>query len=292
MTSLVNTVIKVGGRAQQDPRLAPALAAWWANGRQGLATVGASSTICCVVHGGGDEVTALQRAAGVEPMFVGGRRVTRPDDIDRLRMALSGLANKRLVAALTRSGVPAVGISGEDGPLLAAELYAGASLGAVGIVRDVDTKLLSVLASAGYLPVVAPVAACRQADASRAVSGEPGDTTLSALNVNGDDAAAAVAVALGAAELLLVSDVAGVQIDGEWVGELTPAGAERAIAQGQIAGGMVAKVSAALSAVARGVARVRIGTLDILTSQERGTLVLEEHEAPDVDAARVEEVAA
>lgn len=269
MTAPGNTVIKVGGRAQQDPHLAPALAAWWANASSGLTARPASPTVCCVVHGGGDEVTALQRAAGVEPTFVGGRRVTRPADIDRLRMALSGLANKRLVSALTRAGVRAVGLSGEDGPLLSAEVYAAGLLGAVGVVRDVDTVLLSALANAGYLPVVAPVAACRQGDLLVA----PRDVVLSALNVNGDDAAAAVAVALEAAELLLVSDVAGVQIDGEWVSELTPAAAEGAIAQGQIAGGMVAKVSAALGAVARGVARVRIGTLDMLTGQETGTLV-------------------
>ena len=111
------------------------------------------------MHGGGDEVTALQTAAGVVPTFVGGRRVTAPGDIDFLRMALSGLSNKRLVAALGSAGARAVGLSGEDGQLLVAEVLDNGSLGAVGEVRTVDTALVEMLATAGYLPVIAPVAA-------------------------------------------------------------------------------------------------------------------------------------
>lgn len=268
------TVIKVGGRAQQDPQLAPALAAYWRLWRQQAAEPRNPLDVCCLVHGGGDEITALQRSAGIEPTFVGGRRVTRPDDIDRLRMALSGLANKRLVAALTRAGVPAVGLSGEDGPLLTADVLAGGELGAVGAIRTVDASLLDCLAGTGYFPVIAPVAARRQA------SGPPGAQAtglpdeVSALNVNGDDAAAAVAVALGATELLLVSDVAGVRIGGERVATLTPRAAERAIAHGEIAGGMVAKVRAAVEALACGVAQVRIGAVDLLTGRDAGTLVV------------------
>jgi acetylglutamate kinase len=265
-------VIKIGGRAQTDVRLAPALAARWAAWRVATAEQqggDASATVFCVVHGGGDDVTALQRAAGVEPTFVGGRRVTAPDDIDRLRMALSGLANKRLVAALGGAGVRAVGLSGEDGPLLVAEPIADSTLGAVGTVCAVDTSLVAMLVSAGYLPVIAPVAAAR----SGSVAAHP-PTATPALNINGDDAAAAVAVALSAGELLLVSDVPGVRVDGQRVVELTPPMAERAIARGEIAGGMEAKVHAALDALAHGVGRVRIGPLDMLTSDDAGTAVV------------------
>jgi len=261
ITPGTSAVIKVGGRAQTDPRLASALAAYWTRWQSAGTESTGRRAACCVVHGGGDEVSALQRAAGIEPTFVGGRRVTRPDDIDRLRMALSGLANKRLVAALGLAGVRAVGLSGEDGPLLLADVLSDGALGAVGEVRTVDTTLLATLVAAGYLPVIAPVAAA----AARVAS--------AALNINGDDAASAIAVALGAAELLLVSDVAGVRIDGQPVAELTPVLAERAIARGDIAGGMVAKVRAALAALECGVPRVRIGTLEILDGSDLGTLL-------------------
>ncbi len=103
-------VVKLGGRTQDDPALPGALAAAWR----------ASGGRLVVVHGGGDAVSALQRARGIAPEFVGGRRVTSAADVDDLRMALSGLANKRVVAALQGAGVPALGLSGEDGRLLAA----------------------------------------------------------------------------------------------------------------------------------------------------------------------------
>jgi acetylglutamate kinase len=266
-----STVIKVGGRAQHDPRLAVALAAFWAQWRTRLAS--GEGAICCVVHGGGDEVTALQRAAGIEPTFIGGRRVTRPEDIDRLRMALSGLANKRLVSALTQHGVRAVGLSGEDGPLLTADLLAGGELGAVGTVRRVDTSLLAALVAGGYLPIIAPVAAARTPKSSAAWPDSLADSALTALNINGDDAAAAIARATRATELLLISDVEGVRVDGELVEHVTSHQAERAIARGEITGGMVAKVRAALSLVDSSAIRVRIGSAAVLTGTVSGTLV-------------------
>lgn len=276
--ALTSAVIKVGGRAQTDARLASKVAAYWTQWLGASAQSGNALGVCCVVHGGGDEVTALQRAAGIEPTFVDGRRVTRADDIDRLRMALSGLSNKRLVAALTRVGVHAIGLSGEDGPLLFADVLSGGSLGAVGTVRTVDAALLRVLVANGYLPVIAPVAAMRTSvTRERSLHGDLPTSTVdglaSALNINGDDAAAAIAVALGAGELLLVSDVAAVRIDGQPLAELSPALAEQAIAAGQIVDGMVAKVRAALAALEAGVVRVRIGTVDMLDSPDRGTVL-------------------
>jgi acetylglutamate kinase len=275
ITPGASVVVKVGGRAQRDPRLGATLAEYWAAWQRASREPGAPRGVCCVVHGGGDEVSALQRAAGIEPTFIGGRRVTRPDDIDRLRMALSGLANKRLVAALNLVGASAVGISGEDGPLLLADVLGDGALGAVGSVHQVDTSLLTTLVSAGYLPVIAPVAAASRQPVARDAEGHGGESppVAAALNVNGDDAAAAIAVALGATELLLVSDVSGVRVDGQPTPELTSALAERAIADGEIAGGMVAKVRAALRALERGVTCVRIGTLEILDGTEAGTVL-------------------
>jgi acetylglutamate kinase len=262
-----SVVIKIGGRVQSDPQLPWLVAARWLAYRRAHSSQRDDSGAMCVVHGGGDEVSALQRAAGVEPTFIGGKRVTQPDDIDRLRMALSGVANKRLVAALRAAGAHAVGLSGEDGPLLRADPVANRELGAVGEVREVDTNLLTTLVGAGYLPVVAPLAAPRVTTSSPAA----------ALNINGDDAATAVAGALGARELLFISDVPGVRVGGQTVSHLTRRECEDGIASRDIAGGMEAKVTAAMGALDRGVARVRIGSLSMLADAAAGTLIAEEH---------------
>jgi acetylglutamate kinase len=247
-------VVKLGGRTQDDPALPGALAAAWR----------ASGGRLVVVHGGGDAVSALQRARGVAPEFVGGRRVTSAADVDDLRMALSGAANKRLVAAMQGAGVPAVGVSGEDGALIAAAPAADARLGRVGEVgrapARVDARLLALLLGAGYCPVVSPVSA----DAA-----EPG----AALNVNGDDAAAAVAAALGAAELLFVADVPGVLVDGRPLGTVDARGARSLVAAGTAAGGMAAKLEAALAAASAGVPRVRVGDAAMLADAAAGTAV-------------------
>lgn len=275
----IATVIKLGGRAQGDPRLASAVAARWHDWRDawrrsspGGTASGLWGGAFCLVHGGGHVVSALQRSGGIEPTFIGGRRVTAAGDIDLLRMGMSGLANKRLVAALAAAGVPAVGMSGEDGRLLVAEPLSDAGLGAVGSVRHVEVALLAALLGAGYLPVISPLAA-----------GEAGASAV-ALNVNGDDAAAAIAAAVGADELLLLSDVSAVQIAGRPVHALIGKGAERAITAGEITGGMTVKVLAALAALDRGVGRVRIGGLGLLTGDEPGTAIDREADAhPTLD---------
>lgn len=238
-------VVKVGGRVQADARLAPSLAALW-RARPGALVV---------VHGGGDEASALMRRLGQEPTFVGGRRVTSPDDIETLRMAFSGSANKRLVAALVSEGVRAVGVSGEDAGLVEATVSHGGTLGRVGEPRCSDPSLLTHLLDGGFLPVLSPLA--RDADAPA-----PGG----ALNVNADDAAAAVARALGAAELLLVSDVPAVLVDGRPVASLSADEARDLIARGIAAGGMAAKLEAALAALGAGVGRVRVGDLGLITA--------------------------
>ena len=242
-------VVKIGGRVQAEAGLAAALAAAWRHAPGALV----------VVHGGGDEVTALQRRLGGEPAFVGGRRVTRDEDVELLRMVLSGLANKRLVSALTREGVEAVGVSGEDASLLLAETADLAALGRVGRVRRVNARFLWDLLDGAFLPVVSPLATAHDGSG--------------ALNVNGDDAASAVAVALDADELLLVADVPGVLVGGEPAGALDAEAARAAVARGEASGGMAAKLDAALAALAQGVPQVRIGDLAALADAARGTVV-------------------
>jgi acetylglutamate kinase len=248
----VTRVIKVGGRPQSDTALPAAIAgASRANG--GLV----------VVHGGGDEVSALQGALGGSTSFVNGRRVTSAHDIGIVRMALSGVANKRLVARLVDEGVQAIGLSGEDAALIVATPMDPDQLGFVGAPSRINVAFLQYLLSGGYLPVISPV--------SRDGTGTMGI----ALNVNGDDAAAAIAAALGAEELLLLSDVEGVMSDGALVRSLTLHEAQRLIDSGTAAGGMKAKLQAAMAAIAGGVTRVRISDIGAIDDLTRGTLLRE-----------------
>ena len=245
-------VIKIGGRPQADPVLGALVAEAWvrSNGR------------LVVVHGGGDEVSTLQRALGSVAHFVNGRRVTTEGDIDLVRMALSGSANKRLVATLISHGLAAVGLSGEDASLIRARPMDAERLGYVGVPEDVNVSFLRHLMVGGYLPVISPV--------SRDDSGMLGVS----LNVNGDDAAAAIAAALQAHDLLLVADVPGVLRDGQVVPLLTVEDAQTLIDDGTAVGGMRAKLQAALAALAAGVSRVRISDLAAIADPDRGTVVL------------------
>lgn len=240
-------VIKIGGRAQADPSLASAI----------RAATTADSVV--VVHGGGDEVSALQRRLGVTPKFSGGRRVTTRDDLELVQMVLSGSANKRLVAALVGAQVRAVGISGEDDGLLRARATSRETLGEVGAPTRVDARLLELLIGSGVVPVISPLA--RDED-----TGMP-------LNVNGDDAAAAIAIALGAEELVLVADVPGVIADGVVLPDVDVEQAVALIDNGTARDGMAAKLHAARRAVELGVARVRIGNIDAIRSATAGTAI-------------------
>lgn len=246
-------VIKVGGRPQLDRALPRALAAAYH----------AAPGSLLLVHGGGDEVSTLQHMYGVEARFHGGRRVTSALDLDIIRMALSGSANKRLVSTLNDEGIAAVGLSGEDAGLLRATPLDPSRYGFVGVPAEVNTSLLRHLLDGGYLPVLSPV--------SRSTDAQAG--SIATLNVNGDDAAAAIAVALGAEELLLVSDVAGVLVDGAPVTALDLDDAQRLIDDGTAAGGMGAKLRAALGALAGGVARVRISDIAAIEFLDRGTVL-------------------
>lgn len=246
-------VVKIGGRAQNDPHLPSALAAAAQDASQG------PGHTLCIVHGGGDEVSALQRRLGLEPQFRNGRRVTSPEDLEIVRMVLSGTINKRLVAALLSQGIRAVGISGEDGLLFTAQVTEGATMGRVGGTVTVDATIVRLLLAAGFVPVISPLAR------------DAGDSAGAGLNVNGDDAAAALAASLGADELVLVADVPGVIEDGAVIPQLDANGVQRLIARGVAAGGMVAKLEAGLAALRGGVATVRISALDGITDRAVGT---------------------
>lgn len=247
------TVVKLGGRTQSAAELPAALVALWHRTEGRLV----------IVHGGGDQISALQRARGEEPQFVGGRRVTTPLVLELVRMVLSGSANKQLVSALTAAGAPAVGISGEDAAMLPATLLDKATFGAVGAPGNVHATLPLHLLAGGFLPIISPVAT------------NANDERHGALNVNGDDAAAAIAVALGARELLLMVDVPGVlNANKELIGELTLDGARELVASGVAAGGMSAKLEACAIALHGGVSRVRVGDVSALHSDRAGTAIV------------------
>lgn len=243
-------VLKIGGRAQSDPALTQTVRDAWRASPGGL----------CVIHGGGDEVSAMQRALGREAAFVGGRRVTSQGDLELLRMVLSGVINKRLVSTLVAADLPAVGLSGEDAALISAEFIDRPVLGYAGRPVGINTELLLSLMSSGYLPVVSPVA-------FNSESGVGG-----ALNVNGDDAAAAIAAAIGASELIFIVDVEGVlDSDNRVLANLTLEQAREMIANGTAAAGMAAKLESAQTALINGVASVRICALRGVSDTQWGT---------------------
>ncbi|MEO7822772.1 MAG: acetylglutamate kinase [Gemmatimonadaceae bacterium] len=245
-------VVKIGGRAQSDPGLAGMIRAAWE----------ATPSALCIVHGGGDEITAMQNALGREAVFVGGRRVTSAADLELLRMVLSGVVNKRLVNSFVTEGIPAVGISGEDSGLIGAEVIDFATLGFAGRPTRIQARIIQTLSKAGFLPVISPVA--------YDVSSGTGGT----LNVNGDDAAAAIAVSLGADELVFVADVRGVEDDsGMVLSSIHTEFARELIVQGVAAGGMAAKLESAQAALRAGVERVRICDVAGLTEANGGTLI-------------------
>ncbi len=245
----MTVVVKLGGRVHADSRLP--LAVKELRDREAGAI--------CIVHGGGDEVSALQRQLGREPSFIGGRRVTTDADLDVVRMVLSGVVNKRLVAMMSAAGIPAVGISGEDGALLPAEPIDIERFGKAGRPLEPNVRILETLLGAGFLPVISPVGT---------------DVTASeraALNVNGDDAAAAIAGALGA-ELWMIADVEGVlDEDGAVVDEMDPGLMSVLVTSGTIISGMHTKLEAGFTALNAGSPAVRIASLAAFSDSHSGT---------------------
>jgi acetylglutamate kinase len=209
-----------------------------------------------LVHGGGPEITALSAQLGVPTRWHDGRRVTSPEALDVTSMVLNGRINKRIVRALRAHGVDAFGLSGEDGAVVQGRLAEHGALGRVGDVMQVRAALLKQLIAAGLLPVLSPVSL-----------GEDGQ----ALNINADEVATAVATALPADELLYLTDVEGVRVDGVRAELLSASEAQQLIAREVATGGMAVKLRAAVLALHAGVARVRIGPLEMLWDVNAGT---------------------
>jgi acetylglutamate kinase len=234
-------VIKLGGSLLDDPvRRAEALNAIAEQWKKGEEMV--------LVHGGGKHVDANLKRLGIPKRTYAGLRVTDDETLDVVVATLAGSVNKMLVAELAAIGVRSAGISGCDASTLIAEPHPsidGVDFGNVGSVTGGDPTLLRAIVSYGILPVVSSVA-------------EGPNGTL--LNVNADSAAAAIAVSLGAEELIFFTDVAGLlDAGGNVVAELHAAEAEALLGTSIVTGGMRPKLQAALHALGSGVRRITIG---------------------------------
>jgi acetylglutamate kinase len=230
-------IIKIGGRPAANPEVLDAL----------VADIGSLATAAKVrpvlVHGGGADVTELSKRLGIEPRFVNGKRQTTPEEMQIVEAVLAGNVNSRLLRRCLAAGVPAIGLSGVDAGLFTAEALGPGNL--TGRITATRPAVLATLAGAGFVPVVSSV--------SCDAAGSTG------LNINADDAALALAVALRADCLIYLSDIPGILKDGQVLSVVTPAIAAREIANGTISGGMIPKVESSLAALEQGIGRIVIG---------------------------------
>ncbi|MGR3493427.1 MAG: acetylglutamate kinase [Shimia sp.] len=219
-----------------------------------------------IVHGGGPMINQMLGKLGVESTFVGGKRVTDQATVEVVEMVLSGSVNKRIVQAINAQGGRAAGLSGKDADLITCD-FADPALGLVGEPAQVDPRVLRTLFEANIIPVIAPLGV-----------GRNGET----MNINGDTAAGAVAAALNADRLLLLTDVSGVKNKaGEVLTDLTTSEIEALTADGTIAGGMIPKTETATAALSGGVRAVVIldgrapnaCLLELFTPHGAGTLI-------------------
>ena len=191
-----------------------------------------------IVHGGGPMITAMLEKLEIKSEFVNGKRVTDSETMEVVEMVLSGLVNKRIVQAINTQGGRAVGLSGKDANLITC-VQTDPDLGYVGTPSKINPSVLQDLTEGEYIPVIAPLGA-----------GRGGET----FNINGDTAAGAIASALMADRLLLLTDVAGVKNEhGEVLTDLTASQIKEMTEAGTIAGGMIPKTETALDALAGGV---------------------------------------
>jgi len=265
-------VVKYGGHAMGDPDLAHDFA-------EDVVLLKAVGINPVVVHGGGPQIGAMLGKLGVESTFVDGLRVTDKATAEVAEMVLSGAINKEIVRWIAGAGGKAIGISGKDGGLVTAtkvqrttrdpgsQIEQVIDLGFVGEPKAVDTKVIKTISDAGMIPVIAPIAV-----------GEDGQT----YNINADTMAGAIAAALGAARLFLLTDVAGVlNKDKQLLTDLRPADIAALQADGTISGGMIPKLETCIHAVEAGceAAVVLDGRvphamlLEIFTERGAGTLI-------------------
>ena len=265
-------VVKYGGHAMGDPKAARDFA-------EDIVLLKAVGIDPVVVHGGGPQIGAMLKKLGLESRFVDGLRVTDKATAEVAEMVLSGAINKELVGWIAQAGGKAIGISGKDGGLVTAskvsrtakdpdsQIEQVVDLGFVGEPEAVDTTVIDTVCRAGMIPIIAPIAADGQ-----------GQT----YNINADTMAGAIAAALGAARLFLLTDVSGV-LDkaGNLRTDLIPADIARLREDGTISGGMIPKLETCVQAVEAGceaavVLDGRVGhamLLEFFTSTGAGTLV-------------------
>ncbi len=243
-------VIKYGGAAMVEAELK----ASFARDVTLLKQVGINPVI---VHGGGPQIGEVLKKVGKQAEFVHGMRVTDRETMDVVEMVLAGRVNKEIVAAINGAGGKAVGLSGKDGGLICAskltmrqddpglDVPEIIDLGHVGQVRRINTGILELLEQDRFVPVIAPVGYDLQASQS--------------YNINADLVASAIAQAVGAAKLVLLTDVSGVlDADRQHCSQLAADDAEQWIRDGIISGGMIPKVNCCLDAVRNGVAKAHI----------------------------------
>jgi acetylglutamate kinase len=265
-------VIKFGGHAMGDATLAQR----FARDVVMLKQVGISPV---VVHGGGPQIGRMLERLKIESEFVQGLRITDAATVEIVEMVLAGSINKQIAADITAAGGSALGLSGKDGHLLRArrlqrthrdpesQIEKVLDLGFVGEPESVDTGVIERLTAADVIPVIAPIGI-----------GPEGET----YNINGDTAAGAIANALGATKLLMLTDVAGVlDQQGTLIPRLTPDSARACIEDGTVSGGMVPKIETCIDAVADTVEAAHILDgriphvllLEIFTAHGVGTMI-------------------
>ena len=263
-------VVKYGGHAMGDDALKQSFA-------RDVCLLRFVGIRVVVVHGGGPQITNMLERVGIRSTFSGGLRVTDDATMDVVEMVLGGSVNQELVGLICQQGGRAVGLSGKDDHFMRAHRLehatgkdaAGApvsvDLGRVGEVDHVEPTIVEELMTNGFIPVIAPIAV---------------DAEGLALNVNADTAAGRIAAALGAAKLVLMTDVEGVKdAAGKLISSLEAAEAARLISDQVIVGGMIPKVRCALDAVDLGVEKVHVIDgrtrhallLEIFTDQGVGT---------------------
>ena len=230
-------VIKIGGHELDDEAFLTELAG----------VIKALSEPVVIVHGGGKEISGLQTKIGIEPRYINGVRVTDAASLALVEMVLCGTANKRLVRYLINGGVDAQGISGVDRGLIRAEKmhHAEVDMGFTGEVVSVRGEVLLAMLEQGITPVIAPISLGPD----------------SSYNVNADHVAGAVAAAIGARQVVFLTNVEGVLMNGSLLNALTPDEVDKLIGNGTIFGGMIPKVQTALSALATGVPQAVITNL-------------------------------
>jgi acetylglutamate kinase len=255
-------VIKYGGHAMSDAELRASFA-------RDVVLLRAIGVRPVVVHGGGPQIEKLLQRLGKQSSFVDGRRVTDDETMEVVEMVLGGSLNREIVELVSRAGGRSIGLTGNDGSMLQVRrrVVDGQDLGRVGEVVAVEPGPIRAVLDAGYVPVVAPLGV---------------DEAGLTYNVNADEAAGAIARALAAEKLILLTDVEGVKDGGgRLISRLTREEVRKLLAEGAIQGGMIPKVECCLDALAGGVDRTHIidgrilhaVLLEVFTDVGVGTLI-------------------